>query len=247
MRHTRWRLSAAGACQAEVVGASFQAEDEPVVVVSEGGGALQVQHVRIGGQLGDRGRDPLQGGRAVDGVGSAQQGAARLTLLVEEHHPCAGARRGQCGGQARRSGTDHQQIGVHMFGVVLGAIRDLGEPTLSGDTAGDQPVKQLDGGREQHRLGERLLDLDQAAGVFGPRRGDAAGPAELDAGADLVDAVGQQCRGQGVTGVPGQFPAVEGEAVRGVAVDATAAGGAEWCVHGLPGFCSSTRYTRWNR
>ena len=89
---------------------------------------------------------------------------------------------------------------------------------------GDQPVEQLDSGREQHRLGEGLLDLDQAAGVFGPGRGDAAGPAELDAGADLVDAVGQQCRGQGVAGVPGQFPAAEGEGCVAVAVDATTAG-----------------------
>ena len=207
----------------EMVGAALERQDEPVVVMPEGGGALQVQHIGIGGQLGDRGRDPVQGGRAVDGVGAAEQRAAGLTLLVDEHHPCAGARRGQCRGQPRRAGTDHQQVGVRMFGVVLGGVGDLGQPTLPGDAAGDQPVEQLDGGRQQHRLGEWLLDLDQAAGVFGPRRGDATGPAELDAGADLVNAVGQQGRGQGVTGVPGQFPATEGEGVRDGAVDATAA------------------------
>jgi len=40
----------------------------------EGGGALQVQHVGIAGQLRDRdrGRDPVQGGRAVDGMGKHQ-------------------------------------------------------------------------------------------------------------------------------------------------------------------------------
>ena len=247
MRQTRWRLSAAGASPPRWSVRRSQRQDEPVVVMPEGGGALQVQHIGIGGQLGDRGRDPVQGGRAVDGVGAAEQRAARLTLLVDEHHPCAGARRGQCRGQPRRAGTDHQQVGVRMFGVVLGGVGDLGQPTLPGDAAGDQPVEQLDGGRQQHRLGEWLLDLDQAAGVFGPRRGDATGPAELDAGADLVNAVGQQGRGQGVTGVPGQFPATEGEGVRDGAVDATAAGGAEWCVHRSAGFCSSKRYTLWNR
>ena len=118
--------------QAEVVGAPLQRQHEPVVVVPEGGGALQVQHVGIGGQLGDRGRDPLQGGRAVDGVGAAEQRAARLALLVDEHHPGAGARRGQCRGQPRRAGTDHQQIGVHMCGVVAGGVGDLGQPALPG-------------------------------------------------------------------------------------------------------------------
>ena len=218
----------------EMVGASLQRKDEPVVVVAEGGGALQVQHVGIGGQLGDRVGDPVQGGRAVDGVGAAEQRAAGLALLVDEHHPRAGTGRGQCGGQTGRPGTDDQQVGVHMFGVVFGGVGDLGEPALPGDTAGDQPVEQLDGRRQQHRLGEGLLDLDQAAGVLGPRRGEAAGPTQLDAGGDLVHAVGQQRRGQGVTGVPGQFPVVEGEGVRDGAVDATAAGGAEWCVHRSP-------------
>ena len=45
----------------------------------EGDGALQVQHIGIAGQLGDRDRDrdrdrdPVQGGRAVDGVGKHQR------------------------------------------------------------------------------------------------------------------------------------------------------------------------------
>ena len=206
----------------EVVGAPLHREDEAVVVDAERGGALQVQHLRVGGELGDRGRDPVEGGCAVDGVGGAQQGAAGLALLVDEHHPGAGAGRGQRGGEPGRSGADDEQVGVHVLGVVAGGVGDLGQPALPGDAAGDQAVEQLDGGGEQHRLGEGLLDLDQAAGVLGPRRGDAAGPAELDAGGDLVDAVGQQGRGQRVTGVPGQFPAVEGEGVGGVAVDATA-------------------------
>ena len=80
------------------VGAPLQRQDEPVVVMPEGGGALQVQHIGIGGQLGDRGRDPVEGRGAVDGVRAAEQRAARLTLLVDEHHPCAGTRRGQCRG-----------------------------------------------------------------------------------------------------------------------------------------------------
>src|SRR3712207_8613447 len=51
-----------------------------------------------------------------------------------------------------------------------------------------QPVVQLDRGGQQHGLRERLLDLDQSARVLGPGRGDAAGPAQLDARGDLVPA-----------------------------------------------------------
>ena len=102
MRQTRWRLSAAGAARPRWSVRRSSARTNPSSYARRGG-ALQVQHVGIGGQLGDRGRDPVQGGRAVDGVGGAQQGAAGLTLLVDQHHPGAGARRGQRRGQARRA------------------------------------------------------------------------------------------------------------------------------------------------
>ena len=249
MRQTRCRLIAAGASAPRWSVRRSQREDEAVVVVAERGGALQVQHVGVGRPVRRPRRRPSPAaGRAVDGVGAAEQRAAGLALLVDEHHPRAGAGRGQRGGQPGGPGADHQHVGVHVRGVVAGGVGDLGEPALPGDAAGDQPVVQLDGGGQQHRLGEGLLDLDQAAGVLGPRRGDAAGPAQLDAGGDLVHAVGQQRRGQGVAGVPGQFPAVEGEGVRACRGRCGRRSAVrKGAFIRSAGFCSSRRYTRWNR
>ncbi len=79
-----------GCLGAEVIGAPLQRQHEPVVVVAECGGALQVQHVGIGGQFGDGVGDPVQRGPAVDGVGAAEQRATGFALLVEQHHPRSG-------------------------------------------------------------------------------------------------------------------------------------------------------------
>ena len=130
-----------------------------------------------------------------------------------------------------------------VHGVVPGGVGIQAESALPGDAVRDQSVVQLDGGGQHHGFGVGLLDLHQSAGVLGPGRGDAAGPAQFDAGGDLVLTGGQQRRCQGVPGVTGEVLAVEGEAEGGAAVDATAVGGAEGGGHGVTGCGSSGRYT----
>ena len=163
MRQTRCRDSVARGRAAEVVGAPLQRQDEAVVVVPERGGALQVQHVGVGGQLGDGPRRPSPARAPVDAVVAAQQRAARLGLLVDQHHPGAGPGGGQRGGEPGRSGPT-TSTSVCTCWRRSGRSRHLGEPPLPGDAVGDQAVGQLDGGGQQHRLGEWLLDLDQAVG-----------------------------------------------------------------------------------
>ena len=125
--------------------------------------------------------------------------------------------------------------------VVLRGVGDLREAALARNAARDKPVEQFDRGREQHRLGERVLDLDEAAGVLGPCGGEAARAAQLDAGGHLMHAVGEQRRGERVAGVAGQLAVVEGEGQRGVPRDASTRAGAERCVHQIVGLCSSGR------
>ncbi len=221
---------------AEVVGAPLQRQDETVVVAAEGGGALQVQHLRVAGELGDRRGDPLQRRGVVEPVRGAQQRAARLGLLVDEGDAGTGAGGGERGGQPRRAGTHDEHVDVMVDGVVAGGVGDLGEAALSRQTVGSQPVVELDRGGQQHGLGEGLLDLHQAARVLGPGRGDAAGPAQLDARGDLVSARGEEGRRQGVAGVTGVGLAVEGELDGGRPVDAATVGGAERADHGVTGF-----------
>ena len=160
------------------------------------------------------------------------------------------------GGQARGPRAHHEHVDVVVHGVVARGVRDVGQAALARQTVGHEAVVELHGGRSQHRLGERLLDLHEAARVLRPGRGDAAGASELDARADPVRARGEQRRGEGVAGVPGVSLAVEGEGEGGGAVDAAARGGAEAVLrrrfarklaHGVTGFCSSRRYTRSKR
>ena len=238
---------ARGSRGAEVVRTPLQRKDKAVVVVSECGGALQVQHVGIGGEFGDRVGDPLQCRAAGDGVGTAQQGTAGLALFVDQHDAGAGAGGRQCGCQAGRAGPGDQDVGVHMGRVVARGVGDLGEPALPGDASCDESVVQVDGGREEHGLGEWVLDLDQAAGVLGPRRGEAARPAHLDARGDVMHAVRQQRRGQRIPGVAGVLLVVESEGVHRIPVDAATSFGAQCGVHQIVGLCSSSRYTRSNR
>ena len=75
--------------------------------------------------------------------------------------------------------------------VVLGGVGDFGEAALARNTARHQPVVQLDRRPKKHGLGEGVLDLDQAAGVLGPRRGETAGATQLDARGDPVHPVSQ--------------------------------------------------------
>jgi hypothetical protein len=148
-------------------------------------------------------------------------------LLVDEHDPCARPRRRERGDEPGRARSDDEQVGVGVLRVVAGGVGDVGEPPLPGDAAGGQPVDQLDRGGEEHRLGERLLDLHQPTRVLRPRRADAPGPAERDARAGGVHAVRQQRRRERVAGVPGVGRSAEREPVGGGAVDLPTGGHSE--------------------
>ena len=208
-----------GGIGTQVIGTPLQRKDKAVVVVTERRGALQVQHIGIGGEFGDGIGDPLQCRPTIDDVRAAQQGTTGLALLVDQHHAGAGARGRQRGRQTGRAGSGDQHIGVHVGRVVARGVGDVGQPALSRDAARHQAVVQLDGGGQQHGLGEGVLDLDQAAGVLGPRRGEAAGPAHLDAGGDVMHPVRQQRGGQRVTGMAGVLTVVESEGVHRISVD----------------------------
>ena len=210
--------------RAEVVGAPLEGEHETVVVAAERGGALQVQYVGVAGQFGGRGANPLVRGNAVEGLGGGQQRPTGLGLLVDQRNPGSGPGRVQGGGQAGRTGADHEHVHVVVHGVVAGGVGVQAQPPLAGDAARDEPVVQLDGGGQHHGFGVGMLDLHQPAGVLGPGGGDAPRSAKFDAGGDLLLAGGQQGRSQGVTGVTGEVLAVEGEIEGGAAVDASAVG-----------------------
>jgi hypothetical protein len=169
-----------------------------------------------------------------------------FALLIEKYHPRTGPGCGQRRCQTGRSRADDQHVGVDVRRVVLRGVGDLGEAALARNAACGKAVEELYGGGEQHRLGEGVLDLNQATGVLGPCGGEAARATQLDAGGDLMHPVGQQCRGQRVTRMPGQLLVVEDKGERGPAVDASTLGGAKRCGHGV-GLCSSGRYTLWNR
>ncbi len=227
--------------RAEVVGAPLQREHEAVVVAAERGGALQVQHVRPGGQLRYRGGHPVRRRGAVEFVAARQQRAARLGLLVDQGDAGPGARRAERGREPGGAGPHDQHVDVLVDGVVTGGVGDVRQAPLPGQAAGHQPVTEFDGGGEQHRLGEGLLDLDQPGRVLGPRRGDPARPPELDAGRDLVSAGREERGGQRVTGMAREAHPVEGEPQRRRPVDAAAPGGAERAAHDVAGFGSSRR------
>ena len=78
--------------------------------------------------------------------------------------------------------------------------------------AGAQAIGKRHLGRHQVRhRGRTAADLHQPVGVLHPRRHDAARPVILKAAPDQVNAVGDQCRGQGIARVPLVGPAVEAE------------------------------------
>src|SRR5690606_31002131 len=74
-------------------------------------------------------------------------------------------------------------------------------------------------------------DLQDGVRLFGTGGDDAARTRVLEAAADDVDTVGQQCGGQGVTGIALVGLAVEGEVQDLAAIDATAAGEAIGLAH----------------
>ena len=205
-----------------VGGAPLEREHEAVVVVPERRRALEVRDVRRCRELGDDLVDDLQGGAAVDRLGAGER-AAGGGAVVDEDDVVAATGRGAGGDEPGRAGADHQDVAVGVQAVVAGEVGDLGEPALPVHAAGDEPVGGLDGGGQQHRLRERLLDLHQARRVLGPRGADAAGPSQLHAGAGRTGVVREQHRGQRVAGVARVGGAVHGDRDVAAAVDAAVA------------------------
>src|SRR5207247_6744935 len=125
--------------------------DQAVVVAAEGGGALQVQHFRMAGQLGDRGGDPVQRRGAVELDRVRQQRAAGLGLLVDQGDAGPGASGTDGGGQPGGASAHDEHVYVVVDGVVPGTVGDIGQAALARQAAGDQAVVELDRGGQQHR------------------------------------------------------------------------------------------------
>jgi hypothetical protein len=129
-------------------------------------------------------------------------------------------------GQAGRSAADHQDVGVDVLLVVLGAVVLRVQPAEAVQQVRGQAVHQGDGGGGEHGLGhvarEPRCDPDQGVGFFHPGGQDAAGPVLVQRVAGGDPAVGEQGRGEGVAGVAGEFLAVHAEAPGDAAVDASA-------------------------
>jgi hypothetical protein len=125
----------------QVVGAMLDGEHVVVVVVAEGGGAGQDDHLRRGRQFRGDPRHPVQGRGAVDGlVAAGQQRAAELRLLVDEDDARPGAGGHRRRGQAGRTGADDEDVGVHELLVVDRLVRGRVEPAEPGERPGTQPV-----------------------------------------------------------------------------------------------------------
>ena len=222
MRCTRWRERPAGAC-AEVVGAPLQGEHEPVVPAADvqwPNAVVRCRWVTWGCAASSAtvsATNSVAGRPSIRSVPVSVPPGGRA--VVDEHDVLSGAGGPAGGGEAGRSGADDEHVAVGVAAVVPGEVGDLGEPALAVDPAGDEPVGDLDGGRQEHRLGEGLLDLDEAGGVLGPRGGDPARPPVLHAGAERPDAVGEQDRGEGVAGVAGVGAAVDGDGQGAAAVE----------------------------
>ena len=223
---------AGGGGAGQVVGAVLDGDDVVGVVGAEGGGAVQHGAFGAGDELGLDVGNPFQGGLALDGLGdvggsgSGQEGPAEFGLVVHQDDAGAAADGFAGRGQACGTATDHQDVGVDVLLVVLGAVIRRVQLAQAVQEAGLQAVHQGDGGGGEHGLGhvagEARFDPDQRVGLFHPGGQDAAGTVLVERVADGDPAVREQGRGERVTGVPGEFLAVHGKAPGDAAVDASA-------------------------
>ncbi len=124
----------------EVVGTPLERQHEAVVVAAEGGGPLQVQHLRVVGQFGDRGGDPVQRRSAVEPVGAVDEGSSeppasdcsstRATRAPARAAPSAAA-------SPAGTGAHDEHVDVVVDGVVAGGVRR--RPRAGPDPAGRGP------------------------------------------------------------------------------------------------------------
>ena len=175
MQALAWAGRGAGA---QVIGAAFQRGDEVVVVVAKRGGAGQQRDLGAGTQFAHGRGDPLDCRRSVDGFGHAEQAAAELVLLIDQHDPRIGPRRGEGGGDAGRAATDDQHVAMVVQPVVnvgVGAVRHRAQPGAApqqGFPAPPQPRRPheelvVEAGRQHRR--------ESAGEPFRPAEGAARG------------------------------------------------------------------------
>ena len=104
---------------AEMVGDLLDQGQEVVIEVAVDGGAFEHPDLGQGAQLRLGRARPIQGRRAVDGrIRQAEQRPTQQMVLLRQHDPGAGARRGEGGRQPGRPGADHQHVAVGLCLVV---------------------------------------------------------------------------------------------------------------------------------
>ena len=216
----------------EVVGPVLGRDDVVGVVGAEGAGAVQHRAFGRGDQFGFNIGHPFQGGLPFDALregrirGAGQQRAAQFGLVVDKDDPGAGADGLAGRGQACRAATDHQDVGVDILLVVLGVVLGRVQLAQSAEQFGAEAVHEGHRGGGEHGFGhvarEPGRDLDQGVGFLDAGGHDAAGPVLIQGVARAEPAVGQQGGGEGVAGVASVLTAVQGEAPRDAAVDASA-------------------------
>ncbi|GJE72684.1 hypothetical protein CHKEEEPN_4243 [Methylorubrum podarium] len=108
----------------QVVGDPLGHRDVVVVVVAEGRGAGEQDHVLAAVEFGQRLGEPVRRRASVDlRRRVVQERAAGLRALVGEDDPLAGARRGEGGGETRRAGADDEHVAM---GVAVGVAVGIG-------------------------------------------------------------------------------------------------------------------------
>ena len=106
-----------------MVGAPFHRDDHVVVVVAEGGSAVEHADLRARFKLLADAGDELHRVGAFDGGGGREEAAAGRGRVVDEDHPRARARRGERRHQPGRSGPDHEHVAEGVAAVVVIGVR----------------------------------------------------------------------------------------------------------------------------
>ena len=99
----------------QVVREALHEHDVIMIVVAEGRGARENEHVLAPVEGRDRLSHPVLRRHAVDrGRHVVQERASGLRLLVDEHHALAGLRRRERGGETGRARADHEHVAMGM-------------------------------------------------------------------------------------------------------------------------------------
>ena len=224
----------------QVLRDALHQRDGTLVAVVERGRAGENRHVGVGAQARLNVGHPAHRRLVVDQLLAAEQRTTQVRLAVDEDH--AGARVGssQRGTEAGRSGTDDEYVAVREALLEAGSLALRGQEPLVQASRGLEAGEDLELVHAHQRLGHcARTDLRKRVRVGHVVGDHAAGAAHQDAGADHIDAVGQQCGGECVARVRGQRAAVVREVEGVVVVDAATIIEA---LHRASAGCSPTRY-----